>query len=274
VFAFEESQAQTVRNMKSIGVNLEPLIKKNLLVYEASRPTMYGLEMHLVRMHKAIREHNPSLVVIDPISSLMLAGDPREARSTTLRLVDFLKQRGITGIFTNLVGDASHQEQTEISISSLIDTWILLRDIEIGGERNRGLHVLKSRGMAHSNQIREFILTGRGIQLQPVYVGPSGVLTGSARVALEARDQAEELTRQQEAERRRLELQRKCSVLEAQIVALQADLNAERQELERASAEEAGRARMRDQERARIAASRRAQPSRQNKDKNASEAVR
>lgn len=274
VFAFEESQAQTVRNMKSIGVNLEPLINKNLLVYEASRPTMYGLEMHLVRMHKAIREHNPSLVVIDPISSLMLAGDPREARSTTLRLVDFLKQRGITGIFTNLVGDASHQEQTEISISSLIDTWILLRDIEIGGERNRGLHVLKSRGMAHSNQIREFILTGRGIQLQPVYVGPSGVLTGSARVALEARDQAEELTRQQEAERRRLELQRKCSVLEAQIVALQADLNAERQELERASAEEAGRARMRDQERTRIAASRRAQPSRQNKDKNASEAVR
>src|SRR5579863_3095701 len=192
IFAFEESEAQTVRNMKSIGLDLEPLIKKNLLVYEASRPTMYGLEMHLVRMHKAIRDHNPSMVVIDPISSLMLAGDAREARNTMLRMVDFLKQRGITGVFTNLVGDASHQEQTEISISSLIDTWILLRDIEIGGERNRGLHVLKSRGMAHSNQIREFILTPQGIELQPVYIGPSGVLTGSARVALEARDKAEE----------------------------------------------------------------------------------
>jgi len=209
MFAFEESESQTVRNMKSIGLDLEPLIKKNLLVYEASRPTMYGLEMHLVRMHKAIREHDPSMVVIDPISSLMLAGDPREARNTMLRMVDFLKQRGITGVFTNLVGDASEQEQTEISISSLIDTWILLRDIEIGGERNRGLHVLKSRGMAHSNQIREFILTPSGIELQPVYIGPSGVLTGSARVALEARDKAEEMARQQEAERRKLEYERK-----------------------------------------------------------------
>jgi circadian clock protein KaiC len=255
--------------MKSIGIDLEPLIKKNLLVYEASRPTMYGLEMHLVRMHKAIREYDPSLVVIDPISSLMLAGDPREARSTMLRMVDFLKQRGITGVFTNLVGDVTQQEQTEISISSLIDTWILLRDIEIGGERNRGLHVLKSRGMAHSNQIREFILSSKGIELQPVYIGPSGVLTGSARVALEARDKAEELARQQEAERRRLEYERKCAVLEAQIVALQADLKAQRQELARAATEEAGRARLLDEERSEIAASRKAQPARRSKAKGA-----
>jgi len=267
MFAFEESQAQTVRNMKSIGLDLEPLIKKNLLFYEASRPTMYGLEMHLVRMHKAIRDHNPSMVVIDPISSLMLAGDPREARNTMLRMVDFLKQRGITGVFTNLVGDASHQEQTEISISSLIDTWILLRDIEIGGERNRGLHVLKSRGMAHSNQIREFILTPGGIELQPVYIGPSGVLTGSARVALEARDKAEEIARQQEAERRRLEYERKCAVLEAQIAALQADLKAERLALERASAGEARRTMMLDEERSAIAARRKAQPARRTKAK-------
>jgi len=267
MFAFEESQAQTVRNMKSIGLDLEPLIKKNLLFYEASRPTMYGLEMHLVRMHKAIRDHNPSMVVIDPISSLMLAGDPRVARNTMLRMVDFLKQRGITGVFTNLVGDASHQEQTEISISSLIDTWILLRDIEIGGERNRGLHVLKSRGMAHSNQIREFILTPSGIELQPVYIGPSGVLTGSARVALEARDKAEEIARQQEAERRRLEYERKCAVLEAQIAALQADLKAERLALERASAGEARRTMMLDEELSAIAARRKAQPARRTKAK-------
>jgi len=258
-----------VRNLKSIGLDLEPLIKKNLLVYEASRPTMYGLEMHLVRMHKAIREHDPSMVVIDPISSLMLAGDPREARNTMLRMVDFLKQRGITGVFTNLVGDASEQEQTEISISSLIDTWILLRDIEIGGERNRGLHVLKSRGMAHSNQIREFILTPKGIELQPVYIGPSGVLTGSARVALEARDKAEEMARQQEAERRKLEYERKCAVLEAQIAALQADLKAERLELERATAEEAGRTRLLEEERSEIAARRKAQPARRIKVKSA-----
>lgn len=269
MFAFEESESQTVRNMKSIGLDLEPLIKKNLLVYEASRPTMFGLEMHLVRMHKAIREHDPSIVVIDPISSLMLAGDPREARNTMLRMVDFLKQRGITGVFTNLVGDASEQEQTEISISSLIDTWILLRDIEIGGERNRGLHVLKSRGMAHSNQIREFILTPKGIELQPVYIGPSGVLTGSARVALEARDKAEEMARQQEAERRKLEYERKCAVLEAQIAALQADLKAERLELERATAEEAGRTRLLDEERSEIAARRKAQPARRIKVKSA-----
>ncbi len=269
VFAFEESQAQMMRNMKSIGLDLGPLLRKNLLVHDASRPTTYGLEMHLVRMHKAIRETDPALVVIDPISSLLFAGDPREARNTMLLLLDFLKSRGITAVFTNLIADVANQEQTELAISSLIDTWILLRDIEIGGERNRGLYVLKSRGMAHSNQIREFILTSRGIELRPVYIGPSGVLTGAARVAQEAQEKGEERARRWEAEQRRLAYERKCAILEAQIQGLQAELKAERFELDRNAAEEAGRERLLDKERMAIAAIRKAQSAKQTKAKTA-----
>jgi len=227
VFAFEESQNQIVRNMNSIGINLEPWIKKGLLKYVAARPTTFGLEMHLVRMHKVISEFQPSIVVVDPLSSILQAGEADEARNTMLRMVDFLKERQITSVFTHLISDNDRQEHTDMAISSLVDTWILLRDIELSGERNRAVYILKSRGMAHSNQIREFVLTSNGIELRDAYLGPAGVLTGSARLALEAQESADRLQQLQEVEQRKVEYQRKCAALEAQISVLRADLQAE-----------------------------------------------
>ncbi|HMD49238.1 MAG TPA: circadian clock protein KaiC [Bryobacteraceae bacterium] len=257
VFAFEESQAQVVRNMRSIDIDLEPWIKKGLLRYEAARPTMFGLEMHLVRMHKAIQMFQPSVVVVDPLSSMLQAGDDEEARNTMLRIVDHLKQRQITGVFTHLISDASQLEHTDMSISSLVDTWILLRDIEVAGERNRAIYVLKSRGMAHSNQIREFVITSRGIELRDAYLGPSGVLTGSARLALEAREKEAAIQRMHESARRKLEYERKIKALEAQIGVLQVDLRAEQHGLRELALQEEERGRMVEQERLEMAASRR-----------------
>jgi circadian clock protein KaiC len=144
-----------------------------------------------------------------------------------MRLVDFLKMNNITGFYTSLTGANTELEHTQINISSLIDTWMILRDLEIGGERNRGLHILKSRGMAHSNQIREYILTDNGAELLDVYVGPDGVLTGSARIAKEAKENMEQLSRQQEAERKRLALDRKRKAMEARIKELKEEFEAE-----------------------------------------------
>lgn len=257
VFAFEESEAQVVRNMRSIGIDLDPWIKKGLLRYEAARPSMFGLEMHLVRMHKAIQAFRPSVVVIDPLSSMLQAGDNEEARNTMLRIVDHLKERQITGVFTHLVADSMQQEHTDMAISSLVDTWILLRDIELGGERNRAIYILKARGMAHSNQIREFLLTNRGIELRDAYLGPSGVLTGSARLALEAKEKEESVFRAQEIERRRVEYERKAKALEAQIAVLHADLKAEQHAMQELGLQEAQRSRMAEQDRLDMATSRR-----------------
>ena len=240
VFAFEESQDQIVRNMRSIGIDLEPWIRSGLLCYKSARPTTFGLEMHLVRMHKAIREFRPAVVIVDPLSSLLLAGVLDESRNTMLRIVDFLKERQITGVFTHLAADT--REHTDMAISSLVDTWILLRDIELSGERNRAIYILKSRGMAHSNQIREFVLSSKGIELREAYLGPSGVLTGSARVALEAQERAEEKLRQQRAEERRYGYERKAKAIEAQIAALQADLAAEQHSLNVLDQQEADKA--------------------------------
>ncbi|MCD6043662.1 MAG: KaiC 1 [Burkholderiales bacterium] len=189
--AFEESPKQLMRNMKSIGVDLEPYVKKGLVHLDASRPTLFGLEMHLVRIHKLVADFKPAAVVIDPISNLVNTGTQLDTESMLLRLVDFLKSEQITALFTNLTSGGGAWESTDVGISSLIDTWMLLRDIESGGERNRGLYVLKSRGMKHSNQIREFVITPEGIQLEDVYIGPEGVLTGSLRTAQEARERAE-----------------------------------------------------------------------------------
>ena len=186
-FAFEESRNQLIRNMRSIGLNLEPQVKKDLLRFHMGRPTLYGLEMHLAQMHKMIEEFRPQVVVVDPITNFMSVGTTNEIKGMLMRLVDYLKLQGITALFTTLTAAGARSlEETEIGISSLMDTWVLLRDIETGGERNRGICILKSRGMAHSNQIREFLLTDRGIQILDVFRGPKGVLTGSARVAMEA----------------------------------------------------------------------------------------
>jgi circadian clock protein KaiC len=217
--AFEESGAQIVRNLRSIGIDLENHVQKGLLRLESWRPTQSGLEMHLLKIHKLVDEHKPDSVVVDPITSLT-EGHSNELHLTLMRLLDFLKCRQITAFFTTLTKGGSAQEQTEVGISSLIDSWILLRDVELDGERNRCLYLLKSRGMAHSNQVREFLLTDSGVQLLPVYVGAGRVLTGSARLTQEARERAEEIGRRQETEQKRKELERKREALEGQIAVL------------------------------------------------------
>jgi circadian clock protein KaiC len=229
-FTFEESPNQLMRNMRSIGINLEPWVKKGLLHFHATRPTNYGLETHLTTSIKLINKHNPSIVILDPINAFVMGENQTEVKTMLLRLVDFLKMKQITAFFTSLTAAGEVIESSEVYISSLIDTWLLLRDIEIGGERNRGLYVLKSRGMAHSNQIREFRLTNHGIKLLDVYVGADGVLTGSARLTQETKDDAEQLLRQQEIGRKRFELDRKREAMEAQIVSLQSQFEAEESE--------------------------------------------
>ena len=169
-------------------------------------------------------------MVLDPINAFVMGENQTEVKTMLLRLVDFLKMKGATAFFTSLTSDADTMEDTDVYVSSLIDTWLLLRDIEIGGERNRGLYVLKSRGMAHSNQIREFRLTNHGIELLDVYVGAEGVLTGSARLSQETKDEAEQLLRQQEIGRKQFGLERKREAMEAQVMVLRSEFEAEESE--------------------------------------------
>jgi circadian clock protein KaiC len=257
-FAFEESESQIVRNMASIGIDLRPWIKKGLLRFVASRPTAAGLEMHLALMHRRIKQFQPRMVVVDPISNLVNAGVLRDATTMLTRLLDLLKTEQITGVFTSLTKGREQREETDVGISSLIDTWLLVRSIELGGERNRGLYVIKSRGMSHTNQIREFVLTPHGIELLDVYVGEAGVLTGSMRVAQEARERAEEEASARDADARRRASERRRRVLEAQIAALEADLQGEQEIAERATADERERQVRRSAARQEMARSRKA----------------
>jgi circadian clock protein KaiC len=229
-FAFEESPSQFMRNMSSIGIHLEPWVKKGLLHFHATRPTLHGLEHHLSTTIKLINKVNPQIVILDPIDAFIMGRNQTEVKIMLLRIVDYLKMRNITALFASLTNGRENQELTDMAISSLIDTWLLLRDIEIGGERNRGLYILKSRGMDHSNQIREFILTDHGIELLDVYVGPEGVLTGSARLSQEAKNHEAQLLRQQEIERKRSGLELKRAATEANIVVLQSEFKAEEAE--------------------------------------------
>src|SRR6266446_4188144 len=218
--AFEESAAQAMRNMRSIGIDLEKQVRKGLLRLEAWRPTQSGLEMHLLQIHKLVEEHKPASVIIDPLTSLMVSST-NQLHSMLMRLIDFLKTQQITGFFTALTSGRNKEiEGTDVGISSLIDTWIFARDVELNGERNRCIHVLKSRGMANSNQIREFLMSKEGIRLVPVYVGSGAVLTGSARATQEARERADNLLRQQTKEEKRRVLDGKRKTLEAQIAEL------------------------------------------------------
>jgi circadian clock protein KaiC len=229
-FAFEESPSQIMRNMRAIGIDLQPWVVQGLLRFQAHRPTFMGLEMHLTTMHKAVSAFDPQVVVVDPLNSFLSGDNAIEVKSMLMRLVDYLKMKQITGLFTSLTTGGGVIEQTDVAISSLIDTWLLLREIESGGERNRGLYILKSRGMAHSNQIREFLITDHGVELCDVYAGPDGVLTGSARLAQEAQERADQITRQQEIERRRLDLERQRTTMEAQITILRAGFAAQEAE--------------------------------------------
>jgi circadian clock protein KaiC len=164
-FAFEESPSQILRNMRSVGVDLEPWTKKRLLHFHAVRPTSTGLEGHLAAIHKLIAKLRPSVVVIDPITNLVLGSGIYGVNSMLMRLVDFLKVEQITSMFTNLTFARDPQDRTAAAVSSLMDTWIVLRDSEPNGRPKRELYVLKSRGMAHSREVRELIVTKRGIEL-------------------------------------------------------------------------------------------------------------
>ena len=231
-FAFEESRSQIIRNMRSIGIDLEPWVQNGQLRFHASRPTVFGLEMHLAMMHQQVEEFDPHVVVVDPVTNLMSVGTLGEVGAMLTRLIDFFKSRATTAIFTSLTSGRDAPEQTRVGVSSLMDTWMLLRFLEENGERNRGLYVLKSRGMAHSNQVRELVMSDRGIELVEVYdAGSAGVLTGAARHTHTAAALAEAALRRQEVERRRRELERKRQLLQAQMAAMRAELEAEELEV-------------------------------------------
>jgi len=260
-FAFEESPKQIIRNMSSIGMDLDRWVKKGLLRFHSARPSLYGLEMHLVTFHKVIDEFKPQVFVVDPISNLSAAGSLSEVKSILTRLIDHLKMKKISTFLTDLTHFGGSLEHTSEEISSLIDTWLLLRDIELNGERNRGLYILKSRGMAHSNQIQEFLLTNHGIDLIDIYTGSGQVLTGSARATQEAREKASELASRREADRSLRGQESKRKALEAKIAALRAEFDAESEELHMMAEEERKRQAALAEDRSEMAHRRKGKPS-------------
>jgi circadian clock protein KaiC len=237
LFASEQSQDEISRNMRSIGIDLEPWVKKDLLRFYTVRTGSCGLEKHLVLMHDAITAFSPKVVVIDPISNYGSIGTADDVKSMLTRLLDMFKSRNITAMFTSLIGAGHTAEDSIVGMSSLMDTWLLLENLESNGERTRGLNIMKSHGMAHSNQIREFRLTNHGAQLVDVYVGPRGVLTGSARELQGMQDRAAVQEQQQELARKRDELNRKRQQMEAQIAGLRSEFEVEEQEVTRTLAQ-------------------------------------
>ena len=231
--AFEESSSQIARNLRSIGMDLEGQVSKRLLKFHAARPTGKGLESHLVDICHEIDVFKPNAVVLDPVTNFQSVGSIEEVKAMLCRLLDFLKSKQITLLCTSLTGGGDNEQQSEVGISSLMDIWLLVRNLEANGERNRGLYILKSRGMAHSNQIREFVLSNKGIELLDVYVGEGAILMGSARVAQEARERAEAMAARQDLEARQRNMKRKLAVAEAEIAAIQAKVRAEEEELKR-----------------------------------------
>jgi len=232
LFAFEESPAQIVRNMRSVGLDLRKWQERGLLELHATRPSLYGLEMHLVSMHKAISEFKPTTVILDPISSFTSAGKVPQIKAMLVRLFDWLKTQQITGLVTCLT-TAANRDEVDLGISSLIDTWIEVRELEIAGERNRALYLLKSRGMSHSNQIRELVISDTGISLADVFTGEGGVLIGSAKLAELNRRTREEQERAADVARSERLLEIKRENLEAQISALRAEYAAHAEEVQR-----------------------------------------
>jgi len=260
-FAFEESPSQIIRNMSSIGMDLTRWVKKGLLRFHSARPSLYGLEMHLLTFHKEIKEFNPQVFIVDPISNLSAAGTQSEVKSILTRLLDYLKMKNISTFLTDLTHFTGSHEHTSEEVSSLIDTWLLLRDIELNGERNRGLYILKSRGMAHSNQIQEFLLTNQGIGLIDIYTGSGEVLTGSARAAQDAGEKATELESRREADRRLREQERKRNALETKIAALRAEFDVEAEEVHLMAEEEQKREAVQVEDRLEMAHLRKGKPS-------------
>ena len=260
-FAYEESPSQIIRNMGSIGMDLARWVKKGLLKFHSARPSLYGLEMHLVTFHKVINEFNPQVFIVDPISNLSAAGTASEVKSILTRLIDYVKMKKISTFLTDLTHFTGSLEHTSEEISSLIDTWLLLRDIEVNGERNRGLYILKSRGMAHSNQIQEFLLTNQGIGLIDIYTGSGEVLTGSARAAQAAGEKASETTCRREVDRRLRDQERKRNALETKIAALRAEFDVETEEVHLMAEEEQKRQAVLAEDRLEMAHLRKRKPS-------------
>ena len=257
-FAFEESQDQIIRNMRSVGIELEKFVKKGLLKFHNARPSSYGLEVHLALIHKIISDYDPAVVVVDPITNFLAVGDTSDTKSMLTRLIDFLKLKQITAVFTSLTSNQHEIEDSEVGVSSLMDAWILVKNIESNGERNRGLYILKARGLAHSNQVREFLVTSRGVQLIDAYIGSDGVLMGSARSSQVAREKAANLERESGMKRKQEELRRKQELYEAQLIALKGQYESERDAILRELEEEAARQKVVAEERIEIARMRKA----------------
>jgi len=253
-FVFEEGAEEICRNARSIGLDLRKRVESGLLRFEASRPSLFGLEMHLARMHRDLDDFKPDMVVLDPISAFR--GPAAEVHATLLRMLDLLKSRGITSLFTSLRTETTEAEGTDHGLSSLMDVWIKLMDIETNGERNRILYLVKSRGMSHSNQVREYRVTDSGIELIEAYICLEGVLTGTARLSQEARERAAAVRRLQEVERRRREIARRRDALERQIEELRANLEVEEEESRKLLTEEEGHEATLSSDRAAVAARR------------------
>ncbi len=235
--AHEESPSQIIRNMKSIGIDLQPYTESGNLHFHPARVASYGLEEHFFAFKELLDEHRPELVVIDPISNLLEIGTPEEVKNVLTRIIDLLKSRGITAVFTHFTTGADALEATEVAVSSLMDAWLLLRHVENGAERNRVLYIMKARGMAHSNQMRELIFSEEGIDLADVYEGPAGLVTGTARYTQEALEEAEYRRRREELERKRRELERKRRLKEVKLEELKTEFEAEEEELQRTIAD-------------------------------------
>jgi circadian clock protein KaiC len=236
--AFEESSQQIIRNAASIGLDLQPYVKKNLLHFETLRSSSEGLEMHLATFFKIVRQLQPSVVVVDPITNLITSGNVSEVRAMLGRMMDMFKSNNITALYTSLTQGGTALERTEYGVSSFVDTWLLLRDYEQNAERNRLLYVLKSRGTAHSNQVREFIISSTGIQLVDVFMGSEGMLTGSARMNAESASRAAEEKRRNIIDKHRRELEHKKLTIEARIRGDAAELEMQKTELENLIEEE------------------------------------
>ncbi len=231
-FAFEEPASQIIRNMLSIGIDLQPWVDKGLLHFHASRPSLYGLEMHLLTMQQMVTNFKPAIVIVDPITNLVNISNQIEVKSMIVRLIDFLKMNHITTMFTSLTSVEVNEASTDVAISSLMDAWLLVRYLETNGERNRGLYILKARGTNHSNQVREFRLTDHGVQLLDVYLGAEGILTGSARVTHEANMRIDAENRELEMARKRRELVIKQQEVESQIKMLRESITSTQEELD------------------------------------------
>lgn len=230
-FAFEESPGQIVRNMRSVGIDLKHWLDDGKLQLRSNRPSLYGLEMHLAAMYRAVEEFEPRTVILDPISAFSSAGSTHQIKAMLVRLFDWLKTRQVTGLVTCLkTGD---DDDATVGISSLIDTWLEVRELELSGERNRTLYLLKSRGMRHSNQVRELLISDTGISLADVVHGPSGVLLGSAKASDTARQTREQQAMNEDAERHERLLEAKREALEARVTALRAEYAAEEEQTRR-----------------------------------------